>query len=186
MADKKIAGTIEPPPACFVIMPISESEGYEKGHFRRVYEDLFKPACEKAGYGPFRADEVTQTNLIHLDILQRLIDSPMAICDLSSRNPNVLFELGLRQAFDRPTVLVQEVGTPKIFDIAPLRYVEYRSTLRYRETLDDQIAIAKSLTSTKEATKKGEGVNSLVRLLSLAGPATLKVDAKMTQPLCFI
>ncbi len=167
-------------------MPISESEGYEKGHFRRVYEDLFKPACEKAGYGPFRADEVTQTNLIHLDILQRLIDSPMAICDLSSRNPNVLFELGLRQAFDRPTVLVQEVGTPKIFDIAPLRYVEYRSTLRYRETLDDQIAIAKSLTSTKEATKKGEGVNSLVRLLSLAGPATLKVDAKMTQPLCFI
>ena len=119
-------------------MPISDQEGYEKGQFTKVYEDIFKPACISSGYDPIRADEVKQTNLIHLDILQKLIASPMAICDLSSRNPNVLFELGLRQAFDKPTVLVQEVGTPKIFDIAPLRYTEYRKELRYREVLEDQ------------------------------------------------
>ena len=106
-------------PECFVIMPIGDSDGYDKGHFSKVYEDIFKPACEKSNFKPVRADEVKQTNLIHLDILQKLIDSPMAICDLSSRNPNVLFELGLRQAFDKPTVLVQENGTPKIFDIGP-------------------------------------------------------------------
>ena len=41
----------------------------------------------------------------------------------------------LRQAFDKPTVLVQEVGTEKIFDIAPLRYTEYRRELKYREVL---------------------------------------------------
>lgn len=161
-------------PECFVIMPISDSDPYEKGHFGRVYEDLFKPACEQAGYAPLRGDEVTQTNLIHLDILQRLVESPMAICDLSSRNPNVLFELGLRQAFDRPTVLVQEKGTPKIFDIAPLRYVEYRQALKYREVLQDQVAIADAIRSTKKATDEGDGINSLVGLLSIAGPATLK------------
>lgn len=159
---------------CFIIMPIADPEGYEKGHFKKVYEDILKPACCKANFNPVRADEVKQTNLIHLDILQKLIDSPMAICDLSNRNPNVLFELGLRQAFDKPTVLVQEFGTPKIFDISPLRYTEYRKELKYREVLEDQDFIFDALKATKEATDKGEGVNSIVSLLSLSSPASLK------------
>jgi len=159
---------------CFIIMPISDTEGYDKGHFNKVYEDILKVACNKAGFNPVRADEVKQTNLIHLDILQKLIDSPMAICDLSSRNPNVLFELGLRQAFDKPTVLVQECGTPKIFDISPLRYTEYRKELQYREVLEDQELISQAIVATKDATDKGDGINSIVSLLSLASPATLK------------
>ncbi|PWV51400.1 hypothetical protein [Chitinophaga sp. S165] len=159
---------------CFVIMPIADADGYDKGHFKKVYEDLYKVACEKAGFQAIRADDVKQTNLIHLDILQKLVSSPMAICDLSNRNPNVLFELGLRQAFDKPTVLVQEMGTPKIFDISPLRYYEYRKELRYREVLEDQEAISNAIMATKEASDNGEGVNSIISLLSLSSPASLK------------
>jgi hypothetical protein len=159
-------------------MPIADSDGYDKGHFSKVYEDIFKPACEISNFKAIRADEVKQTNLIHLDILQKLIDSPMAIGDLCSRNPNVLFELGLRQAFDKPTVLVQENGTPKIFDIAPLRYTEYRRELRYRDVLEDQKSIAQAIASTRESTAKGDGVNSIVSILSLAKPATLKEVAE--------
>ena len=159
---------------CFVIMPIADVEGYTQGHFRRVYEDIFKIACIDAGYNPTRADEVKQTNFIHLDILQKLIDSPMAICDLSTRNPNVLFELGLRQAFDKPTVLVQEIGTQKIFDISPFRYTEYRKELIYRDVLLDQKSISDALKATRDASQKGDGVNSIVSLLSLSSPAALK------------
>lgn len=167
-----IADALEKP-ACFVLMPISDPEGYEKGHFKRVYEDVFKPACDAAGYKAVRADDVRQANMIHLDILQKLIESPMALCDLSGRNPNALFELGLRQAFDKPVVLVQEVGTPQIFDIAPLRYVEYRKQLQYREVLEDQESIAASIKATQEAFQAGTGVNSIVKLLSLTRPASL-------------
>lgn len=159
--------------SCFIIMPIADPDGYEKGHFKRVYQDIIKPACEQAGFSPIRADDVQQTNLIHLDILRKLIDSSMAICDLSSRNPNVLFELGIRQAFDKPTVLIQEVGTPKIFDISILRYVEYRKELLYREVLDDQKAIADNLRATKIAKVNKEGINSIISLLSLSNPASL-------------
>jgi hypothetical protein len=67
---------------CFVIMPISDPPDYEPGHFRRVYDDLVAPACRKAGYHPIRADDVLETNLIHVDILKRLLEAPMAICDL--------------------------------------------------------------------------------------------------------
>lgn len=154
-------------PNCFVIKPISDPENYDQGHFSRVYQDIFKPACEQAGYYPTRADEVTQTNFIHLDILEKLIESPMAICDLSTRNPNVLFELGLRQAFDKPTVLVQEFGTPQIFDIAPIRIQNYRKDLKYREVLDDQNFIAAALLSTNKAASNGDGANSIIRLLSI-------------------
>jgi hypothetical protein len=160
-------------PECFVLMPIADHSDYPDGHFRKVYEDIFQPACNKAGYKAIRADDVLQTNFIHLDILQKLIDSPMAICDLSSRNPNVLFELGLRQAFDKPTVLVQNIGTPKIFDISLFRYTEYDKELKYRDVLSAQNAIAESIIATREATEKGDGINSIVRIMSLVKPAAL-------------
>jgi hypothetical protein len=160
-------------PECFVIMPISDPEGYDAGHFRRVYEDLFVPACDKAGFCATRADQVRQTNLIHLDVLQKIINSPMALCDLSSRNPNVLFELGLRQAFDKPVVLVQEVGTPAIFDINPLRYTNYRKEMSYRQVIEDQQEITDAIKATKEDIGNSKSINSIVKLLSLTQPASL-------------
>ena len=85
---------------CFVIMPISDPEGYDEGHFKCVYEDLLGPAIEAAGYMPKRADDDKSTSMIHVNIIRDIIEAPMAICDLRTRNPNVLFELGIRQAFD--------------------------------------------------------------------------------------
>lgn len=159
---------------CFIIMPIADHKDYKDGHFKRVYEDILAPACRGAGYRPVRADDVAQTNLIHLDILQKLLESPMAICDLSTRNPNVLFELGLRQAFDKPTVLVQEVGTPQIFDINLFRYTQYRNGLDYRDVLADQKTIQKVLEETKQAVKENKSVNSIIKLLSIMEPAKLQ------------
>jgi hypothetical protein len=159
---------------CFVIMPISDQDGYEKGHFRRVYEDIIIPACEKSEYKAVRADEVEQTDIIHLSILKKLIEAPMAICDLSTRNPNVLFELGLRQAFDKPVVLIQEKGTERIFDVSILRAYDYCKELRYNEVLKDQDSIAKMLKGTEKAFVTGEGFNSVIKLLSLAKGAQVQ------------
>ena len=159
---------------CFVIMPISEREEYGPDHFRRLYEDVFKPACVQAGFVAVRADDVKKTNMIVLDVLEKLISAPMAICDLSTRNPNVMFELGVRQAFDKPVVLVQEVGTPPIFDIQPLRYIEYRRELLYQNVLGDQQNIAQAIRDTyDDALADRRSINSLVRLLSLAQAASI-------------
>lgn len=159
---------------CFVIMPISEHKEYESGHFRRVYEDIIIPACEKAEYKAIRADEVEETDIIHLSILKKLIEAPMAICDLSSRNPNVLFELGLRQAFDKPVVLIQEKGTERIFDVSILRAYDYCKELKYKEVLEDQENIAKMLKGTEKSFVTGEGFNSVIKLLALSQSAQVK------------
>lgn len=60
-----------PEKECFVIMPIADQDGYEPDHFKLVYEDIIKIACNNAGFKPIRADDVKQTNLIHKDILQK-------------------------------------------------------------------------------------------------------------------
>ncbi len=158
---------------CFIIMPISDVEGYPKGHFGHVYENIIYPSCEMAGYRAVRADEVKATNLIHLDILKNLIDAPIAICDLSSRNPNVLFELGIRQAFDKPVVLIQEAGTPKIFDIAPLRYLEYSKEMKYHDVLQIQKELKDAIEATAAADGETGNVNSIVKLLALSNPAMI-------------
>lgn len=158
---------------CFVIMPIAECEGYEPNHFAHVYNDIIKPAVAKTDYIATRADEVKETNLIHLDILKKLIDAPIAICDLSTRNPNVLFELGIRQAFDKPVVLIQEKGTPKIFDIAPLRYLEYSKDMRYHEVIATQNKLCEAINATKGAETEAGNINSIVKLMALSSPALM-------------
>ncbi len=158
---------------CFVIMPIAECEGYEPNHFAHVYNDIIKPAVAKTDYIATRADEVKETNLIHLDILKKLIDAPIAICDLSTRNPNVLFELGIRQAFDKPVVLIQEKGTPKIFDIAPLRYLEYSKDMRYHEVIETQNKLSEAINATKSAETEAGNINSIVKLMALSSPALM-------------
>lgn len=158
---------------CFIIMPIADIEGYPQGHFKHVYENIISPACELAGYKAQRADEVKASNLIHLDILNKLIEAPIAICDLSTRNPNVLFELGIRQAFDKPVVLIQEKGTPRIFDIAPLRYLEYSKEMKYHEVLRSQQELKESLQATAIADGDAGNVNSIVKLLALNNPAKI-------------
>ena len=158
---------------CFVIMPIADAEGYAPGHFKHVYDNIIAPACEKAKYRAIRADEVKQTNLIHLDILKKIIESPIAICDLSNRNPNVLFELGIRQAFDKPVVLIQEEGTPRIFDITPLRYLEYSREMRYHDVLKSQEDLKIAIEATISADGKPGNVNSIVKLLALNNSAQI-------------
>lgn len=158
---------------CFIISPIADPDGYPAGHFKHIYENIIKPACELSTVAPIRADDVKQTNLIHLDILQKLIDSPIAICDLSTRNPNVLFELGIRQAFDKPVVLIQEKGTPKIFDITPLRYLEYSKEMKYHDVLKSQKELSEAIDATIASDGASGNVNSIVKLMALSQPASI-------------
>lgn len=146
---------------CFVIMPISDQPGYETGHFKVVYDSIIKPACELANLIPIRADEVRTSSLIVLDVLKKLLECPMAICDVSSRNPNVMFELGIRQAFDKPVVLIKDSKTLDIFDIQGLRYFDYKSNLWPENINSSILGISQMLKSTYEMKEKFSLVSQL-------------------------
>jgi hypothetical protein len=150
---------------CFVIMPITDADPYENGHFKRVYEYIIKPACFEAGFQPVRGDDVLNTNYIALDVIKKLINSDMAICDLSSRNPNVFYELGIRQAFNLPVTLVRDSLTERVFDIQGFRDIEYDENLRIDNVENTISIIAETIKNTYET--KGEEVNSLISLLGI-------------------
>jgi hypothetical protein len=102
---------------CFVIMPFSETtpehtEGYSTKHF----EDFLKPLIEQSPgvaahkSAALRADLVTQ-------IITDLVKSEIVVADLTDKNPNVLWELGVRQSFKSGTVTIAEKGTILPFDV---------------------------------------------------------------------
>lgn len=162
-------------PICFVLMPISDVHGYEPGHFARVYEHLLKPAIIAAGYTPVRADDAVKTDYIVVGIIQKIVESEMVICDFSARNPNVMYELGIRHAFNKPVTLVKDRRTEKVFDIQGLRYTEYDESLRIDSVQKD---IAKMAAAIAETSKAGDqGVNSVVQL---AGIKAAEVPAGQT------
>ena len=81
----------------------------------------------KQGTNHIGGDEDKISNPIINKIFQAVQNCPMALCDLSNRNPNVLYELGLRQAYDKPVVLVQDDKTQRIFDVSGINTVQYSS-----------------------------------------------------------
>lgn len=163
---------------CFVIMPISESGEYSKGHFLRVYEHIIKPACQRVGLDCIRADDVKSTNHIVIDILQRILASDLVVCDLSAKNANVMYELGIRQAFDRPVVLLKDKQTDRVFDIQGLRTIDYDESLRVDTVSADINSLVLAMEATINANEND--VNSLVRLLSV--PKASISDRKEISP----
>jgi len=159
-------------------MPITDSDPYKKGHFGRVYEHLIKPACVLAGFDPIRADEILNTNYIAIDIIRKLLNSEMAICDLSSRNPNVLYELGIRQAFDLPVTLIKDSITARVFDISGFRDIEYDENMRIDNVERDVEILAETIKNTYES--KGKEVNSLVSLLGIK-PANVLENVQISK-----
>jgi len=162
---------------CFIVMPISDQDGYEKSHFTRVYNHLIKPACERAGFEPIRADDEVKTNYIALDIVKKIIESDIVLCDLSSKNPNVLYELGIRQAFNKKVVLIKDKKTGRIFDIQGFRTIDYDESLRIDEV---EKGISQISTALKETfTSKDGDINSFIQLLSII-PATLDKNIEIS------
>lgn len=156
---------------CFVIMPISDQGDYPKGHFTKVYEQIIKPAVENAGYIPYRVDENKISDTIINKIFDAIQECPMAICDLSNRNPNVLYELGLRQAYDKPVVLIQDNKTENIFDVSGISTIYYQSDRLYENVLEAREKIKDAIISTKEGR-----INTLVRIVKASAPDLSGID----------
>ncbi|MEQ5093923.1 hypothetical protein ABN241_06675 [Proteus terrae] len=163
---------IEKEKTCFVIMPISDHPDYDNGHFKRVYDHIISPACKNAGYKPVIATDSKASNLIMFNILKNIVECDMAICDLSTKNANVFYELGLRQAFNKKTILITDGNEREPFDITGFRYVKYSPSLRI-DTVERNVNEITEMLKETEIADENE-INSIVNLLKIQ-PA--KIDS---------
>lgn len=126
LGESKNSGSL----VAFVAMPFSEKSGqFPKGYFDEVLKHLITPAAVNAGFNA-RTAKRAGSEVIQATIVNDLDSADLVIVDLTEHNPNVLFELGLRMAFNKPVCLIRARGTLPIFDIDHmLRVYDYNSSL---------------------------------------------------------
>lgn len=117
-------------PTCFIIMPFSEkNDSHAIGFFDEVLASLFTPAAASAGF-EVRTAKKQGSDVIQATIVTELLAADLVLADLTEHNPNVLFELGMRMAEEKPIALVRAKGTGAIFDVDNmLRVAEYNPNL---------------------------------------------------------
>ncbi len=119
---------------CFVIMPFG-NPNIDPEHARKlelIYTQWIKPAVESVKFSDdesikcHRADKEARPGDIISHIIENLVMSDIVIADLSGKNPNVFYELGVRHAVNNKTILIAEDLNDIPFDLQPLRTIVYR------------------------------------------------------------
>jgi hypothetical protein len=109
---------------CGIIMPISSIDGCNETHWQDVRE-IVDEAIQSAGFEPNLVSNAGDVGIIQKRIIQNLYENPIVICDVSGKNQNIMFELGLRLAFDKPTIIIKDDKTTYSFDTSPIEHLEY-------------------------------------------------------------
>jgi hypothetical protein len=113
-APKIVAGD-----SCFVVMPFAGPIG---GYFHHIYE----PAIKKAGLKAVRADaDIFGTGKIIDQIWSGINTAKVLVAELTTKNPNVFYELGLAHALNKPVVLVSSNEEDVPFDLRHIRVIYY-------------------------------------------------------------
>lgn len=134
-------------------MPIAKFDGLNESHWLQVKEILVD-AISIAGFEGQLVSEADESSVIHKRIIQNLYNKEIVVCDVSGRNPNVMFELGMRLAFDKPTIIIKDNETPFSFDTNNIEHLLYPRDLRYPEVVAFKKKLADKITSTCEAAMK--------------------------------
>jgi len=151
---------------CFVFVPTSDPDGYSKGHFNRVYQYIIVPACKSAGFTPSRADDPA-ISVAGSEILKTIIDSDIAICDLSTNDINALYGFTIRYAINLPVILLKDTKTNLKFNFREFEAVEYDESLRI-DTVQNEIESLSDMLKNTFANKLE--VNSLLNRLHIGSP----------------
>jgi hypothetical protein len=101
----------------FVIIPFVERDpAHSTGFFAEVLRSIITPAAQESGFTVKTANR-QGSDVIQSTILHDLMEAELVIADLTEHNPNVMFELGMRMAKDKPVVLIKAKGTGPLFDV---------------------------------------------------------------------
>jgi hypothetical protein len=107
---------------CFVVMPFRAPMG-------GYYETVYKPAIEKAGLTPVRADtEIFGSGKIMDQVWSGINNAKVLVAELTSKNPNVFYELGIAHALQKPVVLVSSNEDDVPFDLKHIRVIYYETS----------------------------------------------------------
>lgn len=114
---------------CFVDMPFGKKHDPKSGieiDFDQIYEQGIEPAIISQGLQAVRADRELTGGIIHTAMFARLLLAEFVIADMTTANPNVFYELGVRHAAKPYSTIpiFATIGGPP-FDVNMVRAIPY-------------------------------------------------------------
>jgi hypothetical protein len=159
---------------CFFIAPIGKEGSAIRRRSDGVRELIVKGAANSHDLETRRADDVDEPGQITGQIIQHCLKARMCVADLTGGNPNVYYELSVRDGAQLPVVLIAEVDTDLPFDVSQSRVIffdhgDFASGVRAREEVRDQIGVA--LERLEEGVPADNPISNGMRLAKLHDPA---------------
>jgi hypothetical protein len=118
----------------FVLMPFNSD-------FQEVY-DAIRATVEDLGLRCSRGDETLVSGNILAHILREATEARLIIADITGRNPNVFYELGILHAIGKPVLMVAQSPSDIPFDVSSIRVLIYKDARDLFEKLRKWLAQA--------------------------------------------
>lgn len=119
-----------PDKSCFVVMGYGQRRdpiSGKKVDLDKIYFEIIKPIAEECGYRCYRGDEVHDSGIIDVSMYYGILDADMVIADITTLNPNAIYELGVRHGVrKRKTIIMMEQGNKFFFDLNHVRTITYK------------------------------------------------------------
>jgi tetratricopeptide (TPR) repeat protein len=108
-----------------------------------IYHSTIWPAITETGLRAIRHGDLALASLAGSGVWEGLRNSDLVIADVSGKNPNVFYELGITSAIQKPTILISTDLNDVPSDLAHFRLILYktdqRSLKKLRNNLTDTI-----------------------------------------------
>jgi hypothetical protein len=115
-----------------VLTPFSDEE-------RDTFE-VIRKTCVRVGLTAIRGDEQFTSTDILTHVIQLILKARLVIANITGRNANVFYELGIAHAMNKPTILVSKSLNETPFDIITNRIVVYRNNDELLKLLTESLA----------------------------------------------
>lgn len=119
---------------CFVLMPFGEKWS------DRIWTKHLKTLLTKLGMKAVRADELYGSHILS-DVWTGIAESRVIIADITRRNPNVMYELGVAHAMQKDVIILAQTAGDIPFDINQHRCLVYEDNSDGYETLQKQLPL---------------------------------------------
>ncbi len=101
---------------CFVITPIGDNNSDIRRHIDGIIDQAIEPALGEK-YDIVVAHRKYEIGSINDRVIKSVFEADLVIANLTSINPNVMYELAIRYSFGKPAIVIAEGGTKLPFDV---------------------------------------------------------------------
>ncbi len=120
---------------CFVLMPFKPS-------FERLFNEKIKPTVHSCGFKCIKANDLYSPTPIIEDIWIHIFKSQVIIADVTNRNPNVFYEMGIAHTIGKPVIIITQDKTDIPFDVSQYRYFQYTDDINGWDILCNNLRAA--------------------------------------------